>query len=104
MRALLSSNELCAGNSIDAVDSSPRWGEQIVHTNRTMSTRNRCASLPMHLEEEGSTVADLIAIAYPDETTAIEAEHDAQLLADELAIQPDAIAAIVRTKDGKLKV
>jgi uncharacterized membrane protein len=49
-------------------------------------------------------VADLIAIGYPDETTAIEAEHEAQRLADELLIQPDAIAAIVRAKDGKLKV
>jgi uncharacterized membrane protein len=49
-------------------------------------------------------VADLIAIGYPDETTAIEAEEEAQRLARELIIQPDAIAAIVRTKDGKFKV
>jgi uncharacterized membrane protein len=49
-------------------------------------------------------MADLIAIGYPDETTAIEAEQEAQHLAEELIIQPDAIAAIVRTKDGKYKV
>jgi uncharacterized membrane protein len=49
-------------------------------------------------------LADLIAIGYPDETTAIEAEEEAQRLAEELIIQPDAIAAIVRTKDGKFKV
>jgi len=49
-------------------------------------------------------VADLIAIGYPDETTAIQAEATAQQLAKELIIQPDAIAAIVRTKDGKFKV
>jgi uncharacterized membrane protein len=49
-------------------------------------------------------LADLIAIGYPDETTAIQAEEEAQRLAEELVIQPDAIAAIVRTKDGKFKV
>jgi len=49
-------------------------------------------------------LADLIAIGYPDETTAIQAEEEAQRLADDLIIQPDAIAAIVRTKDGKFKV
>jgi uncharacterized membrane protein len=49
-------------------------------------------------------VAELIAIGYPDETTAALAEEEAQRLAKELIIQPDAIAAIVRTKDGKLKV
>jgi uncharacterized membrane protein len=49
-------------------------------------------------------MADLIAIGYPDETTAIEAEQEAQRLAEELIIQPDAIAAIVRTNDGKFKV
>jgi uncharacterized membrane protein len=49
-------------------------------------------------------LADLIAIGYSDETTAIQAEEEAQRLAEELIIQPDAIAAIVRTKDGKFKV
>ncbi len=49
-------------------------------------------------------MADLIAIGYPDETTAIQAEEEAQRLAADLIIQPDAIAAIVRTKDGKFRV
>jgi uncharacterized membrane protein len=49
-------------------------------------------------------MADLIAIAYPDETTALAAEQTAQQLADDLIIQPDAIAAIVRERDGKFKV
>jgi uncharacterized membrane protein len=49
-------------------------------------------------------VAELIAIGYPDETTAIQAEEEAQRLAADLIIQPDAIAAIVRTKDGKFRV
>jgi len=47
---------------------------------------------------------DLIAIAYPDETTALAAEQTAQELADDLIIQPDAIAAIVRHKDGRFQV
>jgi uncharacterized membrane protein len=49
-------------------------------------------------------MADLIAIGYPDETTALEAEQEAQRLADDLIIQADSIAAIVRGKDGKYKV
>ena len=49
-------------------------------------------------------MADLIAIGYPDETTALKAEKEAQRLAGQLIIQPDAIAAIVRGKDGKVKV
>src|SRR3954452_20663718 len=53
---------------------------------------------------EGDKLAELIAIGYPDETTALEAEEEAQHLAEELIIQPDAIAAIVRHKDGKFKV
>ncbi|HKG43063.1 MAG TPA: DUF1269 domain-containing protein [Gaiellaceae bacterium] len=49
-------------------------------------------------------MAELIAIGYPDETTAAEAEREAQHLAHELIIQPDAIAAIVRHKDGRYQV
>jgi uncharacterized membrane protein len=49
-------------------------------------------------------MAELIAIGYPDETTAAEAEKEAHRLADELIIQPDAIASIVRDKDGKFRV
>jgi uncharacterized membrane protein len=49
-------------------------------------------------------MAELIAIGYEDETTALEAAEEAERLAKELIIQPDAIAAIVRTQDGKYKV
>src|SRR5436190_2466302 len=49
-------------------------------------------------------MADLIAIGYPDETTAIDAQQEAERLAGDLVIQADAIAAIVRDKDGKYKV
>ena len=49
-------------------------------------------------------MSDLIAIGYDDETTAIQAMNEAEHLAEELIIQPDAIAAIIRNKDGKYKV
>jgi uncharacterized membrane protein len=49
-------------------------------------------------------MADLIAIGYHDESTALEAQHEAERLSHDLIIQPDAIAAIVRHKDGKFKV
>lgn len=47
---------------------------------------------------------ELVAIGYSDETSALAAEKDAQHLADELIIQPDAIAAVVRHADGKYQV
>jgi uncharacterized membrane protein len=49
-------------------------------------------------------MADLIAIGYPDETTALEAQKEAERMASDLIIQADAIAAIVRDKEGKYKV
>lgn len=49
-------------------------------------------------------MADLIAIGYDDETTASLAEQEVQRLAQDLVIQPDAVAVIVRTQDGKYKV
>src|SRR3954454_18694321 len=48
-------------------------------------------------------MADLFAISYDDETTALEAEKEAEKLAADLIIQADAMAAIVRDKDGKYK-
>jgi uncharacterized membrane protein len=49
-------------------------------------------------------MADLIAIGYPDETTATAAADEARRLARDLIIQPDAIAVIVRDKDGSYRV
>jgi uncharacterized membrane protein len=49
-------------------------------------------------------MAELIAIAYPDETTAATAEAEAQKLAGDLVIQPDSLAVIVCDKDGNFKV
>jgi uncharacterized membrane protein len=49
-------------------------------------------------------MADLIAIGYPDMTTAAQAEQEVQRLAKDLIIQPDAVAVIVCDPEGKYKV
>ena len=49
-------------------------------------------------------MSDLIVIGYPDETTAALAADEARALARDLIIQPDAIASIVRDKEGKYHV
>ena len=49
-------------------------------------------------------MADLIAIGYPDEATADDAAAEARRLAQDLIIQPDAIAVIVRDTDGSYHV
>jgi uncharacterized membrane protein len=49
-------------------------------------------------------MADLIAIGYPDEATATAAADEAYRLARDLIIEPDAIAVIVRDKDGDYHV
>ena len=49
-------------------------------------------------------MSDLIAIGYPDETTAVAAADEARRLARDLIIEPDAIAVIVRDADGSYHV
>ena len=49
-------------------------------------------------------MSDLIAIGYPDETTAQAAANEAHRLARDLIIEPDAIAVIVRDSEGKYHV
>src|SRR3954470_15974920 len=49
-------------------------------------------------------MAELIAIGYDDETTAAAAADEVYRLSKDLVIQPDAVAVIVRTADGKYKV
>ena len=46
---------------------------------------------------------DLIAIGYDDTTTAVQALDAAEAMAADLIIQPDALAAIIRTEDGKFR-
>ncbi len=46
---------------------------------------------------------DLIAIGYPDTTTAVKAMDEVGHLAQELVIQPDAVAAVIRNDDGKFR-
>ncbi|BEL03787.1 DUF1269 domain-containing protein [Actinoplanes sichuanensis] len=49
-------------------------------------------------------MATLVAIGYPDETTATAASQEANRLAKDLIIQPDAIAVITRDREGKFRV
>lgn len=49
-------------------------------------------------------MAELIAIGYPDETTAALAEQEAERLSRELIIQADQLAIVVRDKEGKYHV
>src|SRR5918992_1111889 len=49
-------------------------------------------------------MATLVAIGYPDETTALSAMDEVEGLQHELIIQADAVAAIVRNREGKLRV
>ncbi len=49
-------------------------------------------------------MATLVAIGYPDETTATAASLEANQLAKDMIIQPDAIAVIIRDKDGEFHV
>jgi uncharacterized membrane protein len=49
-------------------------------------------------------MATLIAIGYPDEATATAAADEAERLARDLIIQPDAIAVIRRDLEGKYHV
>jgi uncharacterized membrane protein len=49
-------------------------------------------------------MATLVAIGYPDETTATAASLEAQRLSKDLIIQPDAIAAIIRDREGRFHV
>src|SRR4051795_3455543 len=49
-------------------------------------------------------MSTLVAIGYPDETTATSAAEEAQRLAKDLILQPDAIAAIRRDAEGKFHV
>ena len=49
-------------------------------------------------------MAELIAIGYPDTVTAHAAADEAERLAEDLILQPDAIAVIVRKPDGRYKV
>jgi len=49
-------------------------------------------------------MSDLIAIGYQDETTAEAAADEARGLARDLIIEPDAIAVIVRDREGRFHV
>jgi uncharacterized membrane protein len=49
-------------------------------------------------------MSDLIAIGYEDETTAAAAAQEVRRLAQELIVQPDAVATIVCDREGEFHV
>lgn len=49
-------------------------------------------------------MAMLIAIGYPDETTAARAAEEVERLSHDLIIEPDAVATIVHDTSGKFRV
>src|SRR5271156_727182 len=49
-------------------------------------------------------MAELVAIGYNDETPAAAAAEEVQRLSQDLIIQPDAVAVIVRDTEGKYRV
>ena len=49
-------------------------------------------------------MSTLVAIGYPDETTASAAAEEARRLATDLIIEPEAIAVISRDADGRFQV
>src|SRR5580704_2360276 len=57
----------------------------------------------MH-ERRGLTMATLVAIGYPDQTTAEDARRTVQGLEADLIIQADQVAAISRDTEGKYHV
>lgn len=48
-------------------------------------------------------MSELVAIGYPDTTTATLAMDEVERLSEDLVIQPDAVAAIIRDESGKFK-
>jgi uncharacterized membrane protein len=71
-------------------------------TGRELDGLNR---IPAGLStEKRASMADLIAIGYPDEATAEQAAEEARRLSRDLIIEPDAIAVIVRDQEGKYHV
>src|SRR5436305_14233551 len=53
-----------------------------------------------HAPTKGDSMAELIAIGYDDETTAEAAAEEVKRLSEDLAIEPDAVAVIVRDREG----
>jgi uncharacterized membrane protein len=56
------------------------------------------------IQSKGAPMADLVAIGYDDEATAAAAAEEVDRLGCELVVEPDAVATVVRDKDGKYDV
>jgi uncharacterized membrane protein len=77
------------------------------HPMRVMAGKAAAAMLlagPDGGDGKDRVMATLVAIAYPDETTAEQARHTVQGLERDLVIQADQVAAISRDAEGKYHV
>jgi uncharacterized membrane protein len=83
---------LCADESSDSGDA-PRVDE-----------RQRSGQDPYNDERSSLALATLVAIGYPDQTTAEQARKTVQQLEADLIIQADQVAAISRDLEGKYHV
>ena len=61
----------------------------------------RCS---LEADDEGASMATLIAIGYDDERTAAQVAEEVRRLSDDLIIQPDAVAVICRDVEGEYHV
>jgi uncharacterized membrane protein len=70
----------------------------------TLTRGNVATSTQLETRKEQLAMATLVAIGYPDQTTAEAARQTVQSLEAELIIQADQVAAISRDVDGKYHV
>src|ERR1700743_3800982 len=67
-------------------------------------SRHRSRWIPRKTRKETTAMAMLVAIGYPDQTTAEQARQTVQGLEADLVIQADQVAAISRDTGGKYHV
>src|SRR4051794_40897596 len=68
------------------------------------SRRSRCAESTVRSAQRRALMSTLVAIGYPDESTATAASDVAQDLSKDLIIEADSIAVIRRDREGKYHV
>src|SRR3954465_15564989 len=68
------------------------------------SRRSRCAESTVRSAQRRALMSTLVAIGYPDESTATAASDVAQQLSKDLIIEADAIAVERRDREGKYHV
>src|SRR5947209_3480725 len=95
------------GSGSPRVDGEPPSRAVVAHTFRVMTAAPGSAMLARHPSNHRPTeesVATLVAIGYPDQTTAQQARETVQGLEADLIIQADQVASISRDLEGKYHV